>query len=110
MSIPAAETVRARSVARAAVADGLPRIAARELLKYAVTTAILSPYGGGLLDVRRAVLIDGSDFTRADGKAGTMIIMTAGEFDMVIENVGGLDALKEKLGHDFAVYDGRKLL
>jgi hypothetical protein len=109
MSNPAAAKVRARSAARAAVADALPRTAARELLRYAVTTAILSPYGGGLLDIRRAVLIDGSDFTRADGKAGAMIIMTAGEFDMVIENVGGLAALKEKLGHDFVVYDGRKL-
>jgi hypothetical protein len=89
--------------------DRLQRHLARELLRYAVMTAIFSPYGGGLLDVRRAVLIDGSDFTKKDGKSGTTIVLTASEYDKVIENVGGIDALKEKFGHGFEVYDGRKM-
>ena len=41
--------------------DYLRRIADRELLRYAVATAIFSPYGGGLLDIRRAVLLDGTE-------------------------------------------------
>lgn len=89
--------------------DHLRRIADRELLRFACSRQIFSPYGGGLLDVRRAVLVDGSDFTRADGKAGGMLIMTGGEFDKVIENIGGVETLKEKLGHGFVVYDGREL-
>jgi hypothetical protein len=89
--------------------DRLQRHLARELLRYAVMKTILSRYGGGLLDVRRAVLIDGSDFSRADGKSGAMIVLTAAEFDNVIVNVGGVDALKEKFGHDFVVHDGRTM-
>ena len=37
------------------------RILARELLRYAVQRQIFSPYGGEVLDVRRAVLLDGTD-------------------------------------------------
>jgi hypothetical protein len=87
--------------------DRLQRHLGRELLRYAVMKTIFSQYGGGLLDVRRAVLIDGSDFTGADGKSGAMSVMTAAEYDKVIGNVGGVEALKTAFGHDFVVYDGR---
>lgn len=79
------------------------RIIARELLRHAVQRQIFSPYGGGLLDVRRAVLIDGTDH------GGKMIIMTAVEYDAVLESVGGVDALAHALSWNFAVYDGRIL-
>jgi hypothetical protein len=89
--------------------DAFQRHLARELLRYAVQTATFSPYGSGVLDVRRAVLLDGSDFTRADGKRGGMRVMTADEYDTLIEHLGGIDALKTALGHDFTVYDGRTM-
>ena len=89
--------------------DHLRRTTDRELLRYACSRQIFSPYGGGILDVRRAVLIDGTDHTDAKGKPGTMHVMTAAEFDKVIENVGGVEALKAKFGWDFEVYDGREL-
>ena len=38
-----------------------------------------------------------------------MNIMTAAEFDTVITNVGGIEALKAKLGYDFEVCDGREM-
>jgi hypothetical protein len=90
--------------------DAFQRHLARELLRYAVQTAVFSPYGGGRLDVRRAVLIDGTDFTRADGERGRMRVMTADEFDTLTEHLGGTDALKVAFGHDFAVYDGRMMM
>ena len=83
--------------------DYLRRIADRELLRYVVATAIFNPYGGGLLDIRRAVLLDGTEH------AGTMHIMTAAEFDTVTTNFGGIETLKAKLGNDFEVYDGREM-
>jgi hypothetical protein len=88
--------------------DAFQRHLARELLRYAVQTAIFSPYGG-VLDVRRAVVLDGSDFTRADGKRGRMRVMTADEYDTLTGHPGGIDALKTALGHDFTVYDGRTM-
>lgn len=76
---------------------------ARTILRYAVQRQIFSPYGGGILDVRRAVLLDGTDH---GGKAD---IMTAAEYDIVIDRVGTLAELEEKLGYKVDIYDGRKL-
>jgi hypothetical protein len=69
-----------------------------------VQTAIFSPYGGGLLDVRRAVLIDGTDH------GGRMLIMTAAEWEKVLAAFdGNADALADRLGFKFDLYDGRVL-
>jgi hypothetical protein len=38
-----------------------------------------------------------------------MRVMTADEYDTLIEHLGGIDALKTALGHDFTVYDGRAM-
>jgi hypothetical protein len=90
--------------------DGLQRYLQREMLRHAVQTTIFSRYGGGVLDVRRAVLLDGTDFTRAaDGRRGRMIIMTASEYDTAVEHTGGVDGLKVRLGHGFEVFDGRTM-
>jgi len=70
----------------------------RELLKAAVMRQIFCPYTGHVLDVRDAVLVDGSDH----GK-GTHI-MTSRCFELAGE------ALFEKFGREnFVVYDGRVL-
>lgn len=76
---------------------------ARETLRHAVQVQITSPYGGGVLDVRRAVLLDGSDH------GGKMHIMTADEYDIVVGRMGGLDVLESRLGYKVDVYDGRQL-
>jgi hypothetical protein len=90
--------------------DDLQRYLQRELLQHVVHTTIYSPHGGGVLDVRRAVLLDGTGFTRAaDGQRGRMIIMTASEYDTLAEHLGGIDGLKVAFGHGFEVYDGRTM-
>jgi len=84
--------------------------AKRTILRAAVQRQIMSPFGGEVLDVRRAVLIDGSDYDRADGSGkGRMYIMTAAEYDGLIEAQGGVKALVDKLGYKFDVLDGREL-
>jgi len=82
----------------------LDDVLARELLKYAVQRQIFSPYGGDLLDMRRAVLIDGTDH------GGRMNIMTAADYDKVLASLTaqGL-SLEGAFGHEVDVYDGRKL-
>jgi hypothetical protein len=75
----------------------------RALLRSAVMRAITDPYSGALLDVRRAVLLDGSDH------GGRMDIMTAEVYDVVLAKAGGLEPLKIKLGYELDVYDGREL-
>jgi hypothetical protein len=77
--------------------------AARTLLRYAVQRQIFSPYSGEILDVRRAVLLDGTDH------GGGMMIMTAAEYDIVLEKSGGHEKLEAKFGHPLIAYDGRKL-
>jgi hypothetical protein len=70
----------------------------RELLKAAVMRQIFCPYSGKVLDIRDAVLIDGTDHGHS------MYVMTSVCFDLAGE------ALFEKFGRDnFVVYDGRVL-
>ena len=74
------------------------RFLGRELLKAAVMRQIFCPYSGRVLDVRDAVLIDGTDHGHGYG------VMTSECFDLA----GA--ALFEKFGRDnFVVYDGRVL-
>jgi hypothetical protein len=74
------------------------RFLGRELVKAAVQRQIFSPYGGEVLDMRRAVLLDGTDH------GGTMHIMTGDEFD-AIEG-----PFFERFSRDdYDVYDGRVL-
>lgn len=67
-------------------------------------TAIFSPYGGGLLDMRLAVLIDGSDH------GGTINVMTCAEYDKVLASLAASGTtLEGAFGHEVDVYDGRVL-
>jgi hypothetical protein len=75
-----------------------PHFLGRTLLKAAVQRYIFSPYGGEVLDMRRAVLIDGTDH------GGTMHIMTGDEFDAI---EGPFFELFSR--DDYDVYDGRVL-
>ena len=87
-----------------------PGFLGRALLKSAVQRQIFDPYTGEVLDMRRAVLIDGTDYERADGTGkGAMHVMSAQTYDTVLESTGGTNALAKVLGHGFDVYDGRKL-
>ncbi len=79
------------------------RVLARTTLRYAVQRAIFCPYCGKILDIRDAVLLDGSDH------GGKMHILHAAEYDRVIEAEGNLAALEEKFGHKIDVLDGREL-
>lgn len=90
---------------------GLDVGAARTILRYAVQRQIVCPYSGVVLDVRRAVLLDGSDYERTDGtgRKGRMDIMDGAVYDHLLSKVGGLDALQEKLGYQVDVLDGRDL-
>jgi hypothetical protein len=76
---------------------------ARITLKYAVQRAIFCAYCGKVLDVRSAVLLDGSD----DG--GRMDLMHADEWDRVLDKSGSVEALEAKLGYQVEVLDGREL-
>lgn len=76
---------------------------ARIALRYAVQRQIFCPYCDKVLDVRDAVLLDGSDH------GGSMAIMHATEYDKVLAGVGTLEALEEKFGHKLDVQDGRVL-
>jgi hypothetical protein len=77
---------------------GEPGFLGKTLLTAAVQRAIFSPYGGEVLDVRRAVLLDGTDHGRG------IHVMTAAEFDQIEA------AFFERYPRaDFDVYDGRKL-
>jgi hypothetical protein len=78
------------------------RILARELLRYAVQRQIFSPYGGEVLDVSRAVLIDGTDH------GGRMSIMSAAEYDKVLASLTASGTtLEGAFGHEVDVHDGR---
>jgi hypothetical protein len=90
--------------------ESLETGANRTILRAAVMRQIMCPFSGDVLDVRRAVLIDGSDYERTDGKGrGKMVIMTAEIFDAAVERAGGLEKLAEGLKFRFDVYDGREL-
>ncbi len=79
-------------------------ITGREILKYACQRQIFSPYGGGILDMRRAVLIDGSDY------GGKMSIMTTAEYDKVLAALTASGTtLAGAFGHEVVIYDGRSL-
>jgi hypothetical protein len=79
---------------------GDPRFLGRKLLEAAVQRQIFDPYTGDILDVRRAVLIDGTDHNKGVG----MHVMTAANYDKAKA------ALIEKYGENsFDVYDGREL-
>ncbi len=71
----------------------------RETLRYAVSRQMFCPYSDDLLDVRSAVLIDGSDHGHK------MHIMTATVYDQIVEN-----GIWEKWNRDeYEVLDGREL-
>ena len=76
--------------------------AARTILQYAVMTAITCPYSGEVLDMRRAVLLDGSD------NGGRMDLLCADCYDLLLSKTS-LDELQTKLGYKVDVYDGRVL-
>lgn len=98
-------------IASALLAGGSMETGAnRAILRHAVMTAIFCPYTSVVLDVRRAVLIDGSDYQRADGSGrGRMNIMTADAYEIVLERAGGLEKLQEGLGYKVDILDGREL-
>jgi hypothetical protein len=73
--------------------------AQRALLRQAVMTAMFCPYSNVVLDVRRAVLLDGSDHGHH------MLIMTAEVYDDVVAN--GLWDQSNR--DDYDVLDGREL-
>jgi hypothetical protein len=75
----------------------------RELLRYAVQRAIFCPYCQKVLDVRDAVLLDGT------GHGGRMDIMHAAEYDFVIEKTGSLEKLEQKFGYKVDILNGREL-
>lgn len=79
------------------------RIAARITLRTAVQRQITCPYTGNLLDVRDAVLLDGSDH------GGSMHIMSASAYEAVIKANGTLGNLERKLGYRVDIHDGRIL-
>jgi hypothetical protein len=91
------------------IADGLlhpeyqDEALARVTLRYAVQRAIFCPYCQHLLDVRDAVLLDGTDH------GGRMDILHAAEYDRVIGANGSVEALQDKLGYEVQVLDGRVL-
>lgn len=73
--------------------------AQRAILRHAVMTAMFCPYSNVVLDVRRAVLLDGSD-------AGLkMHIMTAEIYDQIVEN----GIWNQWNRDDYDVLDGREL-
>jgi len=76
---------------------------ARTTLRYAVQRAIFCPYCEKLLDVREAVLLDGTDH------GGRMDILHGWEYDAVIAKSGTVEALQAKLGYEVEVLDGRVL-
>lgn len=79
------------------------RSLARITLRYAVQRAIFCVYCGHLLDIREAVLLDGSDYgTKSD-------VMHGAEYDKVISATGDVEGLKAKLGYQVDVQDGRVL-
>lgn len=71
-------------------------------MRYAVQRAITCPYSGGVLDMRRAVLLDGSDH------GGRMDLMCADCYDRLLSKVN-LEELQVKLGYQVDVLDGRVL-
>jgi hypothetical protein len=76
---------------------------ARITLRYAVARQIFCVYCGKVLDVRSAVLLDGSDH------GGRMDLMHAAEYDLLLSKVGSVEALVDKLGYQVEVLDGRVL-
>lgn len=70
---------------------------ARELIKAAVMRQIFCPYTGVILDMRRAVLLDGSD------NGHGIIILDGKAWDLV--KVDFLAVYSE----EYDVYDGREL-
>jgi hypothetical protein len=91
------------------IADGLlhpehqDEALARITLRYAVQRQIFCVYCQHLLDVRSAVLLDGSDH------GGRMDLMHAAEYDLLLSKVGSVEALQAKLGYEVEVLDGREL-
>jgi hypothetical protein len=76
---------------------------ARITLRSAVSRVIFCAYCQKLLDVRDAVLLDGSDH------GGRMDVMHGAEHDRLLSKVGSVEALQAKLGHEVDVLDGREL-
>lgn len=79
------------------------RSLARIALRYAVQRQIFCPYCDKVLDIRDAVLLDGSDYgTKSD-------VMHGAEYDKVLAATGDIEGLKAKLGYQVDVLDGRVL-
>jgi hypothetical protein len=72
----------------------------RELLRSAVQRMIFCPYTGNVLDVRSAVLVDGTD---AQPKSLGMFVMSGQAWALAKE------AFLAEYGEDFTIYDGSVL-
>lgn len=77
--------------------DYLARQLGQALLRYAVQRYMFCQISGAVLDMRSAVLIDGSD----NGLG--MMVVTARVYDIAAET------LAARLGDDIDIYDGREL-
>ncbi len=87
-----------------------PDFIGRAILMAAVQRQIFSPYSGQVLDVRRAVLIDGTDYQAAGKNAGGkpigMHVMTSSDWDTARE---AFAAAFGNPGEAYDVHDGRLL-
>jgi hypothetical protein len=94
-----------------ALADGetMETGMARTLLRAAVSRVMFCPYCQTVLDVTRAVLLDGTDYTTPAGAKGGASVLDAACYDLALEKTGGLEKLQEGLGYQVDVYDGRVL-
>jgi hypothetical protein len=80
--------------------DVLTSMLNQELLRYAVSRAILCPLTGAVLDVRTAVLVDATDH------GGAMAVVAGDAWDTNKDVV--VKAVLADDGTDFTVIDGRQ--
>lgn len=102
MGLTGLMTDTSTTTAPTVVTDRLSKAENRQLLKAAVQAEIFCPFTGGVLDVRRAVLVQIS--------GGRAYVMSAAHWDAVRDSVtSALTNIAQLSGATIDVIDGREL-
>ena len=92
-----------------AIMNPSPESMGRLLIQEGIKRAIFCPYSGKVLDVSTTVVIDGSDYSKADGTRGKMDIMHFDVWEKLLGIYGDKEGMEAALTCKFDLYDGRVL-
>ena len=92
-----------------AIMNPSPESMGRLLIQQGIMRAITCPYTHVVLDVSTTVVIDGSDYFKADGTRGKMDIMHFAIWEVLLAKWETKESMEAALGYKFDLHDGRVL-